>query len=175
MPLRVVTLVSVCTLLLTSCGGGRDDGYEPWREVTRDESGQVTGEGSIDVLALLVGDCFNHSVLESAVDDENVFASLDVVPCSSPHDKEVFANYDYPTGSDTAFPGKDVLFEFGKNECLTAFNAFVGIEWESSDLNYAWFSPTQSSWSVGGDREILCVLWQIGGEKLQGSMHGSGR
>ena len=42
-------------------------------------------------------------------------------------------------------------------ECTSAFTSFVGLDYESSSLDFSYYSPTQESWA-SSDREILCLV-----------------
>jgi hypothetical protein len=113
---------------------------------------------------LRVGDCFD------------VPAEIDVVtdvqhrPCGDAHDAEVFFVADYSTASDAAFP-TDAAFDRNiTDECLPAFEAYTGRDWDAStDLDYFAFIPLEEGWR-DGDREVLCYLARVDGAKVTGSL-----
>src|SRR5690348_18115813 len=84
----------------------------------RDASGAIVDAGSVDAFQMRVGDCF---------DDGSTFAAEEVdsvpgVPCSNPHDNEVYAVYDVSAAS---FPGEGMA-DMAHEGCLARFEAFVG-------------------------------------------------
>ena len=120
--------------------------------------------GQGNVFSLEVGTCF---------DDPEGFgeiADVPIVECSDPHDNEVYYLFDLPDGS---FPGTDAVETQAIDGCLAAFEPFVGLEYQSSILEISWLTPTSQSWDAG-DREIVCFLFNLNFDKLNGSMRGSG-
>ena len=145
-------------LLVAACGG----------EDSRDGSGAIVEPARIDAVSLVVGDCFDDD--DSLVGE---FESIDVLPCSQSHDNEVYASVDYPAANGEPYPGDDAIDEFADGSCFAAFLPYVGISYETSRLDYAWFAPTINGWEDSNDREVLCLLWDIEFLKLEGSMKDS--
>jgi len=132
----------------------------------RDESGAIVGEGNVDAFQMRVGDCFN---------DGSTFAGDEVsdvpgVPCSQPHDNEVYAVFDVNASS---FPG-DQIGQMAHDGCEQRFEAFVGRDYDSSSLDIATLHPSQESWSRQSDREVVCAVYDIDAKKLTGSVKGTG-
>ena len=50
---------------------------------------------------------------------------------------------------------------------------YVGRDYESSALDVVTMYPTQESWAQN-DREVVCALYDMSGEKLVGSVKGTG-
>ena len=113
------------------------------------------------------GDCFN-------IPDESLVASVEAVPCSSPHDAEAFALFDIGT-SASGYPGPSAVSQAAEDGCIQRFHAFVGRPYETSELYLDWLEPTEDSWNDLGDREIACGLVSGDGSQLTGSMRGSGK
>ncbi len=109
--------------------------------------------GNTDFVDLKVGDCVNDLVAL----DYPVILGLDVVDCASAHDSEIYA---LPTlsGSST-YPGDDAVQTLADDACHTAFAPYVGIAVESSDLDYDYYTPTESGWTSDGDRTATCVVF----------------
>lgn len=87
-------IVTLTVGSLTGCGvlnGLLGNGTE-----VRDDSGAVIESGDANVFAIAVGDCFTDEVASDQVE------SLPVVPCSEPHENEVYFNHSM-TGD--AYPG----------------------------------------------------------------------
>ncbi len=102
---------------------------------------------------LKVGDCLN----DLAALDYTVILGLDVVSCASPHDSEIYA---LPTlASSSTYPGDDAIQSLADDACHSAFKPYVGIDVESSDLDYDFYTPTESGWTQDGDRTATCVVF----------------
>ena len=130
----------------------------------RDETGAIVAEGSVDAFQMRVGDCFDDG---SAFASEEV-ASVPGVPCSKPHDNEVYAVFDV---TSTSFPG-DAMAEMAHEGCLARFESFVGKDYESSSLDIATLYPSRESWNGKADREVVCAVYDIDAKKLAGSVKG---
>ena len=96
--------------------------------------------------------------------------SVPGVPCSKPHDNEVYAVFDVTAAS---FPG-DGMADMAHEACLERFEAFVGRDYESSSLDIASLYPSRESWSGQNDREVVCAVYDIDAKKLTGSVKGLG-
>src|SRR5262245_9544180 len=93
-------------------------GIRSYLDADRDSSGAIISEGNVSAFAMRVGDCF---------DDGDTFSSEEVdgvagVPCSKPHDNEVYAVFNLTTST---FPG-DQIGELSQQGCVERFEAFVG-------------------------------------------------
>jgi hypothetical protein len=130
----------------------------------RDATGAIVGAGSVDAFQMRVGDCFNDG---STFDDSEV-NSVPGVPCSEPHDNEVYAVYDVTAQS---FPG-DAIAEMAHEGCVERFEAFVGKDYDSSSLDIATLYPSRESWNGQNDREVVCAVYDIELSKLTGSVKG---
>jgi hypothetical protein len=137
-------------------------------QAERDADGAIVGAGSLAADELGVGDCFDDEP-----SDEEVTEILDVpaVPCGEPHDNEVFHAFELrgdELPSDAEIEGQV------DEECLPAFDRFVGSSYEDSELDLFAIWPTAASWAAG-DREVLCAVFAIDLSKLEGTVAGSGR
>ena len=131
---------------------------------SRDDSGVVIESGDIDVFSMRVGDCFNDVNYEVDVYD------VPGIPCSEPHDNEVFAIYDTTLAT---FPGGDEMSDIAFEECIAYFEEYVGRDYPSSMLDVFPITPTLESWNQANDREINCALFQMDSKKLEGTMKNS--
>jgi hypothetical protein len=133
-------------------------------QADRDGTGAIVAAGGVDAFQMRVGDCF---------DDGSTFTNTEVdsvpgVPCSQPHDNEVYAVFDV---SMPSFPG-DRMGDVAYDACLERFEAFVGKDYESSSLDIATLYPTSESWSRQNDREVICAVYDVEAKKLTGSVQG---
>lgn len=146
--------------------------YAFTNDAERDEAGNIISEGQIDAFALQVGDCFNDSqaIIDSGSSEVEVH-DVAGVPCSEPHDNEVYAVFDV---SFDAFPGDESMFDLSTAECRKRFKGFVGKSYEESILDIFAVYPTHESWSQLDDREVVCAAYHLDYKKLTGSARGLG-
>lgn len=146
--------------------------YDRVGDASRDDTGDIVSAGELSVFSLRVGDCFNDSQEVLDADGNPVsLMDLEAVPCSEPHDNEVYAVFDLEL---KAFPGDDAVFEMAADECLGRFEGFVGLPYEKSILDIYPIYPTKESWLEQNDREVACAVYHMDLEKLTGSMEASG-
>lgn len=143
--------------------------YNVATDADRDETGAIVGEGTIDAFSVQLGDCFNE-VSSLASDEPGDVSSLPGVPCSDPHDYEVFAVFDV---SQTEFPGAEAMSNIALDACVERFDAFVGRDYESSELDVTSLYPSPESWSAQNDREVVCAVYDMNGNQLTGTAKGS--
>jgi hypothetical protein len=131
---------------------------------TRDDEGNITEGGDVGVFALEVGDCFDQPP------DGNI-SEVAAVPCTDPHDNEVFATFDMEGGDDAAYPG-DAAVQTASEECIGAtFTDYVGIEYAQSRFGVFPITPTQDTWESDlNDREIICTANAVDGTQITGSI-----
>jgi hypothetical protein len=119
--------------------------------VARDsETQEITEAGTADVFALNVGDCIND------VDAEEV-TEVPAVPCDEPHDNEIYYEFSMPDGE---FPGDEATMAAAEEQCAPEFDKFVGLAYEESVLDWFPYTPTEGSWTEGGDRLVQCVIYE---------------
>lgn len=148
-------------LMLTGCS------LLPAAAPQRDaESGEITQvQPNADVFQLRVGDCINSDELS-----EDGVTSVPVLPCANPHGDEVYFAFNM-TGD--VFPGQDVIDAEADATCTAEFTTFVGLDYESSVLDWWQFTPSEGSWGEG-DREVLCLIYDPAGD-VSGTLAGSAR
>ncbi|HEX6655945.1 MAG TPA: septum formation family protein [Candidatus Limnocylindria bacterium] len=132
----------------------------------RDDAGQISGGGNLQVQDLRIGDCFNLKD-ES---DENV-SEVDAKPCVETHKYEL---YHEASLSDGDYPPADQLTSYAEQECVGAFLTYVGTTYENSSLEVLYFTPTSDAWG-SGDRSVQCAAYDPARETLSGSLKGAHR
>ena len=164
MPVRNRTLPSLASALtvglliagLAACGND---------EPERDEStNEITEAGDADVFSMQVGDCLTSQSITGEVTD------VPVVPCSEPHASEIFVSHIIEADE---LPGATEMQGIVQEQCLAAFEGFVGLPYEESVLEVTWLEPTAGSWDAG-DRELLCIVQDPAGD-VTGSLEGAAR
>ena len=145
-------------------------GYNLATQADRDSSGAIVDAGNIGAFQLRSGDCFNDA--DFSFEGEEEISSLPGVPCSQPHDNEVYAVFDVSLESYPA--SEDTMFEHALEQCLDRFTGFVGIAYEVSELDILTLYPTQESWRQN-DREVVCAVYDMNNTQLVGSARDLGR
>jgi hypothetical protein len=95
---------------------------------------------------------------------------MQVTDCSTPHDLEVYYSAALPL---TDWPGSGDVDDAGDDVCYQAFEDYVGISWDDSDLDYTFFAPSRTEWNAGR-HEVVCVILPSE-EHLVGSVKGTGK
>ena len=113
-----------------------------------------------------IGQCVQLPTDESVTD-------LETTDCSALHDAEIF--YLSQVTEDER-PSDSELEDMGGDACLAAFEGYVGIPYEESELDYTILYPSPGSWEQG-DREIICFIISGDGTdtQLAGSMRGANK
>ena len=133
---------------------------------TRNDAGEITAAGSVGAFEVQVGDCFDDEAFEATEITE-----VPGVPCSEPHDNEVYAAFNL---AGDKWPGDDKVDELSEQGCLERFPSAIGKSYEQSTLAYTSIQPTKGSWEQVDDREVLCIAFHMDYEKLTGTVRGSG-
>jgi hypothetical protein len=136
----------------------------------RDVNGSIATEGVIDAFEIREGDCFNDQ-RGTTPDEEIELERVAAVPCSVPHDNEVYAVVHL---EEPSFPGPEEMAALAANLCFARFDAFVGKAYEESVLDIFNLYPSKESWTRRGDREVVCALYHMNAEKLEGTARNSG-
>ena len=142
--------------------------YFQSQQADRDATGSIVVEGNIDAFDIRVGDCFND---QATSDEANEISGVEGVPCGQPHDNEVYAVFN---STFSSFPGVEAMSEAANTGCIDRFEAFVGLDYQSSSLYVYPMFPTLESWNQADDRGIVCALYDMDLSQLEGSMRGTG-
>jgi hypothetical protein len=95
-----------------------------------------------------------------------------VVDCVTPHQGELYRHDTIAAPADAPYPGDAAVDSEATLRCYAAFEPYVGLDYDSSRLNYLYFYPTPETWA-DGDRSVHCVLFAGDGELLTGSLAGT--
>lgn len=112
-----------------------------------------------------VGDCVNMSDFEGEVTE------IPTVDCSEEHDAQVFFLAEM---TDDEFPGQEGVQAAAEEQCLPAFEDFVGTGYQESSLDINFIGPSEDTWDQADDREVICVLYTMDGSTSTESFEGSG-
>ncbi len=129
--------------------------------------GLLSGEITADV-----GECITMQLLDDQFDgaEEGELTGIPTVGCSEEHDGQVIHVYDIP-GSD--WPGTDSVHSSIEEECLPAFEDYVGTSYGESDLDIYSLTPIEQSWDEG-DREVICIAYLVDGSTTTETFEDSG-
>jgi hypothetical protein len=128
---------------------------------TDSSTGEEIEQTDTDVFTLSVGQCLNDS-------SGTEVTEVPIVDCANEHDFEVYDDFEL-TGDD--FPGDEAINAQAEEQCLAAFEPFIGIAYDASVYGYTYFTPTEGSWTDGGDRLVSCIVGDPDG-KVTGSLAG---
>jgi hypothetical protein len=131
----------------------------------RNADGEITTAGTVDAFEVHVGDCFDDGDFWTSGVSE-----IPGVPCSQPHDNEIYATFDIPG----EWPGDERVDELADEGCYDRFASAIGKSYEESVIEYTTIYPSSESWKQLGDREVICVGYHMELEKLTGSVLRSG-
>jgi hypothetical protein len=141
-------------------------------DAERDSEGRVTEKSDISAFKLRVGDCLDDPALAELELDETTEAhALEAVPCSEPHDLEVYHQFKLPDGD---YPGDDRVVEEADRACSRGLEPFTGRIGRRSDLTYAYYYPQEATWRLVEDRDVVCVVGRAE-RKTSGTLRGIGR
>jgi DNA-binding SARP family transcriptional activator len=116
---------------------------------------------------LHIADCFVISASSGSLLPANVL----VVPCEQPHDAEVYHLFMLVPGP---YPGDEEVDELAIDQCTTAFETYVGIPPDRSEVGFRYVRPERTQWELG-NRGGGCALVDPDGGRLTGSRLGERR
>lgn len=134
---------------------------EELEETTTTEAVIDDGE-EVGVFTLKVGDCLGDVPLDQ-------ISSVTELSCDNPHIYEIYHAFDI---SGDVYPGDDEVVTEAQEVCLDKFEGFVGIDYTASELEISYLYPTSDSWTLGDDREVLCMVLNLDGSSRSGSAEG---
>lgn len=147
--------------------GGSESGETTTTEAEEPEE-TTTTEAVVDdgeevgVFTLKVGDCLGDVALDE-------ISSVTELSCDAPHIYEIYHAFDI---AGDEYPGDDEVVAEAQEVCLDEFEGFVGIDYNDSELEISYLFPTSNSWTLGNDREVLCMVLNLDGSSRSGSAEG---
>ncbi len=155
MPRYLLTIAAVALLLSACTSAGEQD-------ATRDDDGQVSENEEIGVFRLRQGDCL--MMPNQGIGGEEV-ETLEAIPCDEPHDGEVLSIVTVAGGDDAPYPGDEAISSEAQTGCLDSFQSVTGRDFAADPFwDLTFLSPTSDSWTLGDDREIVCIVVPLDGE-----------
>lgn len=126
--------------------------------------GFLLSQGQRDLQNLAPGDCFDAA-------DAETITEIDAGPCTEPHEYEAFH---VTTVSGDTFPSRAQLEETFTAECLPAFETYVGVPYQDSEIYAEMITPSEESWA-DGDRTVVCILYEPENTQLTASLRNANR
>ena len=121
--------------------------------------GQGNGAGVQTATRLtLPGSCFDLAQTEASTP---AYGYAWVVPCTQPHDSEVFLNQ---TVTASTYPDDAGWADLASQYCNPAFKNYVGSDMNTSRLNVQYIRPTQQSWGAGNNA-LICFAVDPNGSR----------
>ncbi|MET3963900.1 putative membrane protein [Marmoricola sp. OAE513] len=148
-------LVIAAGIALVAVGVNEDQKQDKARE---------TGSGDIGLARIKVGDCL-PKILTGRVG-----STLEITPCSKPHEGEVFTAFKVDLPNDAT---QDEIRKVVEERCFKDFARYVGSDPMSSELDVTYIAPAKGI-SFRVDKKAACVVTD-GGKKTTGTLKGSKR
>lgn len=112
------------------------------------------GRQTVDNTPLSEGDCINFN---------EITGRITKVSCTTPHDKQVFKNFN---ATGTSFPTTSEIEDQIEAACYPAYQSILSKESaSSSSLTIYYRQPAQDSWTLG-NRQVNCMVQYTDGTKL---------
>lgn len=193
----------VTAVVVTSCGGG-DDGDLILRDpaaaadaaltaAAAEYDASVTGDGTtttvgqqnqpndttpptlpgiqVNEYTLTVNECFDRV-------EDLTGGLLRVIttrlPCTEPHQAQIFATVDYPANHPSYYPGDDIMEDYALASCYVFFEPWVDAAYETSALEIRAITPPREEFEEQGYRRIQCYVERLDREPLIGDARSSG-
>jgi hypothetical protein len=95
-------------------------------------------------------------------------SSFDVVPCEYAHGAEVYFVGD-PWPADAEYPGDAAVDTEFWTACERELQELVGVAPDRAGFDVSGWVPDVNTWAEG-DREIICLAYDVAGNRLQGTV-----
>lgn len=126
--------------------------YNAVANPVRNDAGVIVRKAGIKVDQLRAGDCIEYFNTSKSV------SKITVIPCTSPHDAEVFHIFSFPAGD---YPGDRQIDEQATKTCLDTFKTAVKAD-DAKNAKVALHKPVEATWKKGG-RQVSCIAVQNSG------------
>ncbi len=144
---RAAIVIGVVALLLVVVGGVAVG----VNALARFSAGAGRAAGATYVADLAAGDCYLLGQDATAAD---TIDSVDPVPCTDPHDGQVYALV--PLTFET-YPSDDVVTSTADKECDAKNSALVPTALEDDTITPAWYAPVEADWPARA-HVAVCVI-----------------
>ena len=122
--------------------------------------------GSRPVTDIGVGECFDLSEPEA-----DTIGDVTQRDCTEAHAYEMYFVGDLPDGP---YPSVNEVDLWVEANCLPAFTEYVGMEYQTSQLDFTYITPVEDGWN-DGDHSVQCALFDPQNAELTESMKDAAR
>lgn len=122
---------------------------------------------------LETGDCYDEfEVLANGVTETKTTE----LPCEEAHRFQIFHRFTYPAEHPSVYPGESVMRDYASQVCYRQFEAWVGREYELSELEIGVIIPPRENFEddAARYRGVHCSVTRVDGEPMVGTAQGSG-
>jgi hypothetical protein len=157
---RLVATIAAALVLLACSGGTKHAASTSTTEAPNPFAPAGTSDSAKSSAGIArgsfsIGQCFNLARYSGGTPISP--ADVQVLPCETPHQYEIYEASNYPAGRGDPYPGDEVIDSHTDDRCIAAFEPYVGKPYQQSVFDYETVRPTRASWS-DGDRQIACAL-----------------
>ena len=126
----------------------------------------------VNVHNLKISDCFNHYSWTST---ERLVEIDTRVPCTGPHQHEIYFHIEHPATAGAPWPGEQEMQAFAVSVCYEEFFDFIGQIYELSKLELGFLIPNRTNFEddIARFRGVHCYIKRNDGKELIGSARGS--
>ncbi len=126
----------------------------------------------VNQYALTIDQCFDR--IEDRVSGR-VRIVTTLLPCSEPHQAQIFGTREYPAPEASLYPGDDIMEDYALQACYLLFEAWVGSPYETSELDIGVLTPDRAIFEdeFAPYRGIHCWVHRVDREPMIGSARGS--
>lgn len=96
---------------------------------------------------------------------------IPTVDCAGPHKWEAYAEQQLAEGD---YPGDEEIVCLAEEFCYGEFETFIGTNYDESELDMTYLSPTGDGWTQLHDRTVTCLAGTEAGD-ITGSLKGAQR
>jgi Domain of unknown function (DUF4190)/Septum formation len=114
-------------------------------QATRGSNGQINKAGNLSVFSLAVGDCFMNPSSQQDI------ASVTAIPCTQPHDAQVFAKFN---ASGSSYPSN--FTQLASSGCSAQENR-LNQSLVTSSMTIRFIFPNQAAWEAG-THTVNCLV-----------------
>lgn len=130
--------------------GGSGNGDQTAAPTPESDTPEVQGPDNTGIMFVEVGDC----LAEDLADAPDRVEKAGIVPCDTPHRSELYHREEL---SGSSYPGESEVQDQANEICIDQFETFVGLSFESSELNIIPLYPIAEGWD-NGDHAVDCYV-----------------
>ncbi len=126
--------------------------------------------------SISVGDCFAEFTQFEVEPGAPATAveSVDTADCDEIHALEAYYVGPAYESFENGYPDDETIDGVAITSCRQRFERFVGTDWESSELDFWWLTPSAAGWDQG-DRDLVCLVGEHDKTLITGTLQDTGR